>query len=248
MALASGRVRSGLDDGISGRAKKTKEPKAIIRAASAVAKVDEISTTEVPKIRPGEKLGDFSRRVDAALPLSGLVSNGRKDPLGFKVWKSRREMKLHKLYDQWRKDEAKIQAQREEMRERAEEEELEHEMNGVSWKVEDLVEAAGKGKKKQRRTRYIGEIKEEEEDPWEVLKRRRQETRPGLHDVAKTPPELTPKPVKKLAVRGSAAVEVDSVPKAAGSLRRREELHAVREDVVESYRRLMVEKRPGLRG
>ncbi|AEO62594.1 uncharacterized protein THITE_39085 [Thermothielavioides terrestris NRRL 8126] len=207
-------------------------------------------TAQDLKIRPGERLSEFSRRVDAALPISGLVhktvKNG-KDPLGLKVRRTKKERKMQNMYAEWRKIDRKIKERREEERELAEERELENEALGVSWKLE-LEAAAGQGKKKGgkkgKRRRLIGEVGGPEGDPWEEIKKKRGEAKVGLNDVAQAPPELK-LPRKNLLVRG-AAVAVEDIPKAAGSLRQREELQGIRQEVVASYRRMMSERRPAL--
>ncbi|KAH8891415.1 hypothetical protein GQ53DRAFT_720829 [Thozetella sp. PMI_491] len=238
MAFAGGKkTRSGLDDPGEKPKKVAKEGNSSAPAAPAAP--------AVPTIRPGERLAEFNHRVDAALPLSGLVSktvkNG-KDPLGLKVWKTKKEMKMHKLYDEWREEDRKIKEKQEEELEAAEEREMEDDSLGVSWKLEE--EAAGKKKKKKSKaTKYLGEARGAEEDPWAEVKKRRGEKKVGLNDVVQAPPEIKG-PGKKFVVRG-AAVEVDGIPKSAGSLRKREELQGIRDEVVASYRKRM-NKRPGL--
>lgn len=253
IAFAEGKKpRGGLDDGIV-LSKKQKKAAAAEAAGTAVeptkpAKQTDKQERDIPTIRPGERLSEFAARVDAALPLGGLVTktsvkNG-KDVLGIKVPRTRKEKKMHKLYDQWREEERKIQEKREEEAELAEEEEMDDEQGGVKWKIdmEDDAARGGKKKKKGKKGRVLGEVGGKEEDPWEELKRKRGEGKIGLHDVAKAPPELTAPTAKLPMVRG-AAVNVGDIPKSAGSLRKREELQALRGDVIASYRKLMDEKR-----
>ncbi|KAI1801664.1 hypothetical protein F4811DRAFT_451372 [Daldinia bambusicola] len=243
MAFAEGKKpRSGLDNGDQppGKGKKRKAD------AAANTEAETKAERELPKIRPGERMSEFAARVDAALPISGLINNSvknGKDPLGFKVWQTKKEKKMHKLYDEWREEDRKIKEKREEELELQAEKELEEEELGVTWKLDTL--GGGKKKKKGKRAKYLGEAAGDDEDPWEALKKKRGETKVGLHDVVQAPPEFTVKPQKKMTVRG-AAVAIDGIPKAAGSLRRREELQTVRDDIVASYRKLMSEKRPSL--
>ncbi|KAI8958230.1 hypothetical protein F5Y11DRAFT_336939 [Daldinia sp. FL1419] len=243
MAFAGGKKpRSGLDNGDE-PSRKNKKKKA---DATTNTEVETKVEKELPKIRPGERMSEFAARVDAALPVSGLINNSvksGKDPLGLKVWQTKKEKKMHKLYDEWREEERKIKEQKEEELELQAEKELEEEELGVTWKLDP--QGGGKKKKKGKRTKYLGEAAGDDEDPWEALKKKRGETKAGLHDVVQAPPEFTVKPQKKMTVRG-AAVEIDGIPKAAGSLRRREELQTVRDDIVASYRKLMSEKRPSL--
>ncbi|KAI0835321.1 hypothetical protein F5Y06DRAFT_276656 [Hypoxylon sp. FL0890] len=243
MAFAEGKKpRSGLDNGDepTGKNKKRKA------AASSNPDAEPKETRELPKIRPGERMSDFAARVDAALPVGGLINksvrNG-KDPLGLTVRRTKKEKKMHKLYDEWREEERRLKEKREEELELQAEKELEEEEMGVTWKLDSL--GGGKKKKKGKKTKYLGEVADADEDPWEELRKKRGETKVGLHDVVQAPPEFTAKPQKKLTI-GDAVVEVGGIPKAAGSLRRREELQAVREDIVASYRKMMSQKRPSL--
>ncbi|KAI5867241.1 hypothetical protein GGS23DRAFT_167358 [Durotheca rogersii] len=244
MALAGGKKpRSGLDNGDEPTGKRKKKEITVSDTRSGAK-----TAAQAPTIRPGERMSDFAARVDAELPIGGLINksvrNG-KDPLGLKVWRTKKEIKMRKLYDEWREEERRIKEKREDELETLAERELEEDELGVTWKL-DLQRGVGKKKKKGKKGRYLGEAVDTEEDPWEALRKKRGETRPGLHDVVQAPPEFTAKPSKKMTVRG-AAVEIDGIPKAAGSLRRREELQTVRDDVVASYRKLMGEKRPSLR-
>lgn len=233
-------------NGTSTNGKKSKaELKAEAAAVTAAA-----AKAEIPTIRPGEKMSDFAARVDAALPVSGLINKtakGGKDPLGLKVGRTKTEKRMHRMYDEWRTQEAKIQERREEERELREEEEEEEDEKfgrgsggGVRWKIDSVAaeEAAAAGKAgKGKRKKLIGEIGDDD-DPWAALKKARDEKKGGLHDVVLAPPTFTKVPREKFKVRG-AGVDVGDVPKAAGSLRRREELGEVRRGVVEGYRAMM---------
>ncbi|KXJ93227.1 hypothetical protein Micbo1qcDRAFT_161190 [Microdochium bolleyi] len=252
MAVASGRkIRSGLDDGdepAAGSKKNKKNKKAQDQDGATKASSSVSQKAEVPTIRPGERMSEFAARVDAALPVTGLITKsvrGKADPLGAKKWQTNKERKMHKLYEEWREEDRKVKEKREEELELQDEEDLEDEDQVAARKLEMQANAgSGKSKKKKgsKRSRYLGEVSDPEDDPWEELRKKRGEKRPGLHDVALAPPELNKKLPKKLLVRG-AAVEVDGVPKAAGSLRRREELQTVRDDVVAQYRKLMSDRR-----
>lgn len=246
MAIAGGKkIRSGLDNGeMPDKNKKKQQNQGAVGVAEAT--VPAKANPEVPTIRPGERMADFAARVDAALPVSGLINKsvrGKNDPLDLKVWRTNKERKMHKLYDDWREEDRKIKERKEEELELQEEKDLEDKERSAAWKLEMQAAPGGK-KKKGKKSKYLGEIGGAEEDPWEALKKKRGEKRAGLHDVVQAPPELNMKLPKKMTVRG-AAVEVDGIPKAAGSLRRREELQTVRDDVVAQYRKLMSQKRPG---
>jgi hypothetical protein len=242
MAVAGGKkVRSGLDDGQIDK-KKKKTPQ------TASAPSDQQPATEALKIRPGEDLRAFAARVDAALPVSGLtrktiVKDG-KDEQGIKVYKTRKERKMHKLYDQWRAEEAKIQEKREEELELEAERDLEKDGAGVltASYLDDDQGVGGRKKKKKGR----GNL--DDDDPWAQLKKKRAEAKIGLHDTAQAPPELNKSKARQLKVKGDATVDVDSIPKAAGSLRRREELQEAREEVLEAYRKIREHEQAKLTG
>lgn len=243
MAFAEGKkTRSGLDDGNDRPTKKARKAAtdAATKEAEAAPAPEESKKTDLT-IRPGERMSEFAQRVDAALPISGLVGKSKngKDPLGFKTKRTKKERKMHKMYDEWREQEKKIQEAREEAEEEAEEKALELEAMGVNW---DIM-GPGKKKKGKKGTKYLGMVGGREEDPWEEIKRKRGETKIGLNEVAEAPPDLKI-PRKKLV--SGATVEVDDIPKAAGSLRKREELQSVREDIVASYRKLMNERREAM--
>lgn len=243
MAFAGGKKpRSGLDNGDEPIGKNKKGKTTTTNKPSSENK----ETREIPKIRPGELMSAFAARVDAALPVSGLINNSvknGKDPLGLKPRQTKKEKKMHKLYDEWREEERKIKEKKEEELELQAEKELEEEEMGVTWKLDS--QSGGKKKKKGKKSKYLGEVADGDEDPWAALKKKRGEAKIGLHDVVQAPPEFSVKPQKKITV-GGAIVEVGGIPKNAGSLRRREELQTVRDDIVASYRKLMSEKRPSL--
>ena len=202
---------------------------------------------ETPKIRPGEDIRSFSTRVNAEIPVAGLakkaVVKDGKDEQGLKVYRTRKEYKMHKLYDQWRAEEEKIQEDREEDAERDAERELNAEEGSISSKG---FASLGDNPWAKRRTKKGRRIKDDE-DPWSQLKKKRAEPKIGLHDTALAPPTLS-KHVRKqpLLVEG-AAVNVSNVPKAAGSLRRREELQELRDDVLDAYRKIRDHEQAKLR-
>ncbi|KAI1305659.1 hypothetical protein F5Y03DRAFT_148680 [Xylaria venustula] len=238
MAFAGGKKpRSGLDNGDEPRGGKRKKQNAAQPSDTTETKAEAQPTaTVIPTIRPGERMSEFSARVDAALPLAGLVNKsmkGNKDPLGLKVWRTNKERKMHKMYDEWREQDRKIKEQREEELELEAEKELEEEESGVSWKLNIGNQLSGKRKKRAK----------DDDDPWEILRKKRGESRPGLRDVVAAPPELTVKPSQQLLVRG-AAVQVKDIPKSAGSLKQREELQAARDDIIAAYRKKMSAKQP----
>jgi hypothetical protein len=248
MAFQSGKkLPKGLDDGV--RITKAEKKRKLAAEKTQEENNDvivdndkEAEKVEMPTIRPGEKMSEFSARVDAALPVSGLInktSRGGKDPLGLKVGRTKKEKKMHKLYDQWREEEKKIQEKKMEEAELREEEEMEEDESGrVRWKSELEGQGQGKKKGKGKKKRVLGEVEDGDDDPWEKIKRNRGEGKAAFGDVVQAPPTFTKVPKEKFKVRG-ARVEVEDVPKASGSLRRREELGEVRKSVVEGYRAMM---------
>jgi hypothetical protein len=196
---------------------------------------------EVPTIRPGERMSEFAARVDAALPVSGLInktSKNGKDPLGLKIGRTKTEKRMHRMYAEWREQDRKIKEKMEEDLELAEEEALDED-GQVKWKADIEAASGKKGKKgKGKKKKVIGEMDDGDDDPWAKLKSLRGEAKPGLNDVVQAPPTFKTLPREKFKVRG-ARVDVEDVPKASGSLRRREELGEVRRSVVEGYRAMM---------
>ncbi|KAM3088336.1 hypothetical protein ACMFMG_002389 [Clarireedia jacksonii] len=248
MAFKEGkRLPKGLDDG----AQKPKAKKAKANNKQSTENEDVVGkqpAVETPKIKPGERMSEFAARVDAMLPIGGLINKsakGGKDPLGLKIKRTKTEERMHRLYAQWREEEAKIQKRRLEAAELAEEEEMEMDANGqMQWKS-DLDAAGSKGSKKQKKKRkkLVGEVDDGNDDPWAQVAKNRGEVKGGLNDVVQAPPTFTKVPRAKFKELRGAKVEVEDVPKASGSLRRREELGEVRKSIVESYRQMMKENR-----
>lgn len=253
---ANPKHRSGLDDG-----KKTKKPKptpkptqAAATAAATAAEQDPTPNSETQpdvalKIMPGESLSDFRQRVNQALPLSGISKSGKKTPgLGdHRVTKHERHLK--RLQAGWRAEEARIREKEMEAAELAEEEQDELD---AMWedKTADLDGPGPAGKKKKASKRgkkklVVGEVRDGNgEDEWEALRRKREEgKRKGLHDVVQEPPSFSRVPREIFKVKAGAKVNVGNVPNSAGSLRKREELGEERQGIIETYRRLMAQKR-----
>ncbi|KAK5684100.1 hypothetical protein LTS10_003964 [Elasticomyces elasticus] len=232
----TGKRVSGLDDGSGGRkAKKRKvaEEKRVVEAVSKPVVVKKVveEVQELPKILPGERLADYSARVDRALPMSAtLARKGNVKVEGVKERVTKTEKRLKKMYASWREEEARRKEKVEEAAE--EEEEAEEERRAKYGENYRAAESAG-GKRK----RVIGE-EVEEEDPWKVLEERR-EKRKGLHDVVTAPPTMKVIPKERFKVKEGAKVDVNNVPGKAGSLKRREELGEARRDVIERYRAMM---------
>ncbi|KAF2103904.1 hypothetical protein NA57DRAFT_70114 [Rhizodiscina lignyota] len=220
-----GKAVSGLDNGDAPRGRKRKRGE-----DSNAERIHESLPANVPKILPGERLGDFAARVDQALPFAGLGHKG-KHVEGIKERETKHNRRLRKMQTAWREEEARIREKEAEARELAEEEEDERDALFGNKTVDLQV-----GGKKSRRK------PDADDDPWEVLKRNREQPK-GLHDVAQAPPQFSRVPKEKFKIRNGAKANVADIPNAAGSLRRREELGETRKTIIESYRRIMDGKR-----
>jgi hypothetical protein len=210
---------------------------------------------ETLRIQPGERLADFAARVDRALPLgrrAGAASKSSSRPgvAGPSEPLTRHAKRLRKMQAAWREDEARLREKEEDEREEAEGEwdERVAEMGGgdAAALVDGFrggrgagaaaLAAAASGKAGKKKKRQGGGGGGGEDDPWAVLKGRRDEVR-GLHDVAKEPPRFEKKPRRILGAK------VVDVPRAAGSLSRREALGETRLEIIQRYRQMMAAKR-----
>ena len=230
------RPRSGLDDGNETRnSKKRRKVEAVDEASVQEAVSREAIGPEMPKILPGERLGDFAARVDHALPVGRLARKGNVKVEGVKERQTKTEKRLQKMYAAWREEEARLKEKDEERMEQEEEAEEEREaaLGGQSLHLPS-------DSKKAKRRKMIGEEvgKDDDDDPWAELKTKREAPR-GLHDVVQAPPNFKALPKEKFKVRNGAKVDVAEIPTAAGSLKRREELSSARREFIERYRAMM---------
>jgi hypothetical protein len=230
----TGKRPSGLDDGITPRAAKkrklARQTESTNTAPSAQAR-----KPEIPKILPGERLADYAARVDQALPVGGLARRGKGPKIeGMKERQTRTEKRLHKMYAEWREEEARIQERKEEEEELAEEAEEEKAAQYGS----EYVTLTQRNRKRKRAIGEAKDIGDDDDDPWKVLKEKREKPK-GLHDVVQAPPEIKVVPKEKFKVKNQARVDVANVPGKAGSLKRREELGEARREVIERYRAMM---------
>ncbi len=229
---------SGLDDG--NPKKQSKKRKREPDTAEST-KGNKQSQDLIPTIKAGERMSEFAARVNAALPVAGLVRNTRKDPLGLKGSQTKMERRMQRMQKEWREVDAKRKEKLEEAMEEAEEE---NDEAGLEQNVSQG--AGGKKAKKGKRRKVIGEEGADDDDPWAVVKAARNEKANGLvglHDVVQAPPQFSKTPRAKFRVQDGAMVDVQDVPNTAGSLRRREELGQARRSVVEGYRKMMQGKR-----
>lgn len=262
-------------DGAEGGKKKRKRgaesgqdestPKKKSGAASAAAVTDVAASAAAaksesqagPKILPGEKLSDFSARVDREMPLSEMKRSGKANPGDLPKIREQRltkhDKRLRRLQAQWREEDVKIrereQAEREEREAEMEEQlELWKQWETEAGKAKARKKAEAQKKKKKNKGNAAAADNDSDDDydgadPWAKLNNpERMNRQINPQDVAQAPPQLT-KPREIFKVRGGAKVNVANVPTAMGSLRRREELADERKNIVEQYRRLMAEKR-----
>ncbi|EEQ91068.2 uncharacterized protein BDCG_06188 [Blastomyces dermatitidis ER-3] len=228
----------------------------------------------IPKILPGERMADFSARVNQALPLSGISrksgsSSISKDPALKNLREHRQtkhERRLLRLQRGWREEEARIREREEAEREEREAEEEEVNEQWKAWEAEaGLTKKTKTSKnKKKKKKKKSGKSSgasggdgsdanavtdnDDDDDPWAKLNRKAKAMQPANPlEVVQAPPEQLTKPKEKFKVRGmgGARVNVANVPSAAGSLRAREELAEQRQSIVDEYRRIMAEKRRG---
>lgn len=231
---------SGLDDGTAKSKKRESSTGGSKQNSSLTA---ETSADVISRIKPGERMSEYSARVDAALPLSKLINkgkNGVQSLPGVKQPRTKMERKMHRMYKEWREVEAKRKEKVEEEREEIEDGNL------GSGDVAYIGDKPRTGRKRKGPS-------SEDDDPWAVVGRDREARARsenatnrglvGLHDVVTAPPRLSKVPREKFRVTNGAKVDVIDVPGSAGSLRRREELGLARRSVVEGYRQMMKERK-----
>ncbi|KAI5841999.1 hypothetical protein BZA05DRAFT_432119 [Tricharina praecox] len=172
------------------------------------------------KIQPGESLREFGRRVDQAIPVVFPRGNG-----------SAREKKKKKTKEVVKEDEDDSNLEPEEGEEINSDDDDEE---------KDMLRQAREGFEAAKRKR--GKRRGDSPDPWADLEKKREQIKFG--DVAAAPPTLKkPRALLYLGGKAAAAVDVDGVPKSAGSLAKREELAGQRRNIIEEYRKMMAEKR-----
>ena len=169
--------------------------------ASTSTKAKDTSTTATPsaqtaaekaklRILPGERLSDFSLRVDQSLPLTSIPKPSTKSSdkaLGLKKNLTKHNKRLARMQSEWRNTEAKLKA-REEDEDGEREEQKEEE--GWLWMDVEAVRSDRKGRKKRR-----GDGEVDGGDIWKVLERKRREAGErkvgvGVGEMVKAPPVL----------------------------------------------------------
>lgn len=240
----AGKRPYSLDNGepISKKRKRTTEDD----AKTPAPKAPESAKLAVPKIMPGERMSDYSARVNQALPITGLSRKGKKVE-GVKERQTRIEKKIQRRIADWRKDEEKIKEAEEEQRDLRDLEDAEHGTGADGAAAYDDEVGADGGRKKKKGKKGGGSKDDQNDaDPWAKLKLLREKPK-GLFDVAQAPPTFKTVPKETFKVRNGAYAETGNVPNAAGSLKRREELGASRKEIIEGYRRMMEEKRQAVK-
>ncbi|RKF82406.1 hypothetical protein GcM1_172013 [Golovinomyces cichoracearum] len=235
MALYQGKKPpNGLDDGKENikSAKRRKLPKQEVEPT-----INAKTETEIPKIRPGEKMSEFGARVDAALPISGLINKSSRKGVnvaGIKKTQTRTEKRMQKMYAEWRLEEARIRDRRQEIEETVDEQ-LIDEDGQVKWKADVTSQGRSIKKNKKNKRKKLAVQADSEEDPWLEIQKNRGEKKYRFNEVVQAPPKFLDLPKEKFMVIGTIA-EVYDTPKASGSLRRREELGKIRKTIVAEYR------------
>jgi hypothetical protein len=213
--MSGGPKRSGLDDGNSGKKKRKRADAGDEQLKAARAEL---------KIQPGESLSAFGRRVDAAIPVK-FPRGGNGAERASKKKKAAKEPKVE--------EDPNVEPE--------EGEEINSDDDDEEKEMLREAEAGFEAAKRRR-----GRKRDDSPDPWAELEKRREVIKFG--DVAHAPPTLKkPKPLLYMAGEkgNKAAVDVDGVPRAAGSLAKREELAGERRSLIEAYRKMMGEKRAG---
>ncbi|KIX08461.1 uncharacterized protein Z518_03117 [Rhinocladiella mackenziei CBS 650.93] len=219
------RISSGLDNGDRPRKKQKAKPKGSKSEStsndaespdvpdpesSAPARNPHPTPTAHPqlKILPGERLSDFSARVDQSLPLNGIPkqqtrTNNIPGLEKLRAPLSKNNRRLQRIQHEWRAEEAKLQARREE-----EDEALadQREEDALLWlkagidshhHFQSPFTSAGPGKKRKKIGKRKGGGKGDvgDADPWKVLEKKRREEgelarQRNLQDVVLAPPVL----------------------------------------------------------
>jgi len=238
----TGHGLKGLDNGDETSKRRRAGQRRIVRSTqdASTDSGKKNAAPKIPNILPGERLSDFSARVDQALPVAGLAKRGKKVE-GIRDHRiTKHERRLKRLQEEWRKEDKRLREKAEEQRELAEEVEAE-ERDLWDDRTGDLP--ARKGKKGKRK-RIPGELvngKDDNDDPWAVLQEREKPI--ALHDVVQAPPVFNVLPKEKFKIKSGARADVTNVPNKAGSLKRREDLGETRKDIIARYRQIMSEKR-----
>ncbi|KAL2438371.1 hypothetical protein ABEF95_008019 [Exophiala dermatitidis] len=203
------RPSAGLDDGTPKSKKKDKKTSKTDQTEEVTTATTTNTTTNSNnnlKILPGEKLSEFSARVDQSLPLTSIPkpSTGRLTKIpGLENLKAaqltKHNKRLARLQSEWRATEEKLRLKREEEAEELADKLEEDELVWLGAGIDKNAGVAGKKGKKKKGKKADADA--DDVDPWKVLERKRAEEgtlgRPAtLQDVVLAPPVL--KPVKNI--------------------------------------------------
>ncbi|KAF3908640.1 hypothetical protein AA313_de0203248 [Arthrobotrys entomopaga] len=197
---------------------------------------------------PGEKLSDFSRRVDAAIPISfkGLQRSDDPDNPNTRKKKKRKQTAVDPT----------------EEGEEITEDSYDFDDNGDPLpnhlKPHSHHKPTTSTTNRNNNRRGGGGNKDKRSpSPFSILREKRGTVQSGINDVAQAPPTSLVVPKEKLKDKtklnktggggsgGGGGVNL-GVPKSSGSLARREMLEEERKGVVERYRALMAARSGGL--
>ncbi|MCJ1265234.1 hypothetical protein MMC22_005109 [Lobaria immixta] len=253
----------GLDDGAPTSKKRKRNAESNTTAQPSIE-----PGSVVPTILPSEPLSAFSARVDVAIPVSGLTKSKRSSvtALGPRERQTKMEKRMQRMQAEWREAAAKRKEKLIEEEDMAEAEEMrdgDGNIGGVSGNGKAGRKIKAKGKSKRRKVSAVIDNNEgvDDDDPWAVIAAKRLEnssTIPsgsrsgglvGLHDVVLAPPKFSKAPKDKTitgntgSIGGARHVGNGSKKGLTMGLKRQEELGEARRSVVESYRRMMNERR-----
>lgn len=250
----------GLDDGTPASKKRKRNAESNTTAQTPI----ELGFV-VPTILPSEPLSAFSARVDAAIPVSGLAKTKRSSvtAAGPGERQTKTEKRMQRMQAEWREAAAKRKEKLAEEEEEAEEDgDGDRTIGGVNsiGKVGRKIKAKGKNKRRKGLAATDDKEDVDDDDPWAVIAARRLENSlatasgprsgglVGLHDVVLAPPKLSKLPEEKpgtgnTGIAGASHVRSASKKASTIGLKRQEELGEARRSVVETYRRIMNERR-----
>ncbi|KAJ6260496.1 hypothetical protein Dda_4722 [Drechslerella dactyloides] len=247
---ATGKRPNGLDDPKPGAASKKRKRSAPSDDATAPESSQPASstTTDHPKdatvdadvhtsapshnltLLPGEKLSDFSRRVDAAIPISfkGL-QRGEDNPKNKKK----------------KKEDPKADADATAAADEITEDSYDFDDNGdplpnhLKPHTHTHTHTHAHAKSRTRKDRSPS--------PFAILRQQRGAVQQSINDVVQAPPSLiVPKEKLRDKTKPRPLAAGLEVPKSSGSLARREALEVERQGVVERYRAMMAARSGGL--
>ncbi|KAF3923491.1 hypothetical protein ABW21_db0208665 [Orbilia brochopaga] len=249
MAYAStGKLPNGLDDPKPGATSKKRKRSTPANDSNAATKPldTNTSTSTDPKdtnvdvgtsttsrshnltLLPGEKLSDFSRRVDAAIPISFKGLQRSEDNPKRKKGKKDAEADAAVNPEEVTEDSYDFDDNGDPL--------PNHLKPHSQMHIHDTTSSS---KSRNSRSR-----KDRSPSPFAELRQQRGAVQQNINDVVQAPPSLVV-PKEKLRDK-TKSLAGGLVPKSSGSLARREMLEVERQSVVERYRALMAARSGGL--